>query len=168
MRVAFEIPSDLRANWLFRLWINTEGEQARPLARRALLIFSLGWIVPACFLYSFFLWGWLIALLHTAIVSACSAVVVEASLIRFRKIPFTCPYPAFQSHSTLTLVACLFGFIIFAIYLPELEQWALSDPWRVLFFILLVSAALLSLRQYRKQMLDMDKQLVFEEVPSGF
>jgi hypothetical protein len=168
MRTSFEIPSDLRANWLFRLWINMEGEQARPLARRVLLLFTLGWIAPACFLYSFFLWGWLTALLHTAIFATCSAVVVEALLIRFRKIPFTCPYPAFQSHSTLILVACLFGFIIFAMYIPELEQWALADPWRVLFFVPLASVALFSLRQYRKQMLDMDKQLVFEEVPSGF
>jgi hypothetical protein len=169
MRFAFEMPADLRANWLFRLWISSEGEQARPLARRVLLTFTLAWLAPACFLYSIFLWGWLIALLHTAIVVLSCVVLVEVLLVRFRKIPFTCPYPAFQSYSTLVLVAALFGFIAFAVYLPDFEEWSLTEPWRVILFITLVVVILLSLKQYRKQMLDMDKQLVFEDpAPSGF
>jgi hypothetical protein len=169
MRFAFEIPADLRANWLFRLWISLEGEQARPLARRVLLTFTLAWLAPACFLYSIFLWGWLLALLHTTILILSCLILVEVLLVRFRKIPFTCPYPAFQSDSTLVLVAALFGFLAFAVYIPEFEQWSLTEPWRVLLFVLLTVISLIGLRQYRKQMLDMDKQLVFEDpAPSGF
>jgi hypothetical protein len=169
MRLAFAIPADLRANWLFRLWITSGDDIARPVARRVLTMLSLSWLLPACFVYSVLLWGWFVASIHAAIFAACCIALVEILLVRFRTIPFTCPYPAFQSHSALLGVAGLFGFIAFAIYLPEFEAWALESLWRVSLFIPLVAGTLVSVQQYRRQMLEMDKQLVFEDVaPSGF
>jgi hypothetical protein len=163
IRLAFEVPSDLSANWIFKLWIEPGGEQSRPVARKVLLTFSLGWIAPLCFLYSTLLWGWLTALLQTAVLIGCSAVFVEVLLVRFRKIPFTCSYPAFQSHSALVLVAYLMGFVAFAIYIPQVVQWSLVTRWGAAGFIPVVLLSLGGLRKFRKQMLDMDKQLVFEE-----
>ncbi len=168
-RLAFEVPLDLSANWVFKLWIEPGGEHARQVARRVLHTFSLGWIAPLCFLYSTVLWGWLTALLQTSLVIACSTAFVEVLLVKFRKIPFTCSYPAFQSNSPLVLVAYLMGFVIFAIYIPQLVQWSLVTRWGAAVFIPLVLLGLLGLRQFRKQMLDMDKQLIFEEdSASGF
>src|SRR5712691_875073 len=169
IRLAYEVPSDLPANWVFRLWIEPGGEPPRQVARKILLTFSLGWIAPLCFLYSALLWGWLTALLQTALLIACSGVFVEVLLVRFRKIPFTCSYPAFQSHSTLVLVAYLIGFVVFAIYIPQIVRWSLVTRWGAAGFIPAVLLSLGGLRQFRKQMLDMDKQLVFEEdSASGF
>ncbi len=169
IRLAFEIPSDLRANWVFALWIDPDALQTRPIARKVLLTFSLAPLIPVCFPSSAILWGVDTALLHTAIFTACTVAFVELLLLRFRKIPFTCSYPQFQSHSALIFIAYLFGFLIFTSYVPELELWSLADPWRVSLFIPLVAAILLSIHQYRKQMLDMDKQLIFEEISaSGF
>jgi hypothetical protein len=37
------------------------------------------------------------------------------------------------------------------------------NPWQAVWFIPLSAAILTGLYRYRKQMLDMDKQLVFEE-----
>ena len=163
IRFAFEIPADLRANWIFQYWLDPNQLDARPVARRVLLLFSLPWLAPAAFLSVLLFWGWTAALLHAAIVIACVIVLVEAPLIRFRKIPFTCSYPAFQSHSGLIFVAYLFGFLFFTDYLPQMEHWSLLNPWQSIWFVPLLAAALLALRQYRKQMLDMDKQLIFEE-----
>jgi hypothetical protein len=169
IRLAFEVPSDLPANWVFKLWVEPGGEEPRQVARKILLTFSLSWIAPLCFLYSALLWGWLTALLQTAILIACSTVFVEVLLVRFRKIPFTCSCPAFQSHSTLVLVAYLIGFVVFAIYIPQIVQWSLVIRWGAAGFIPAVLLSLGGLRQFRKQMLDMDKQLVFEEdSTSGF
>jgi hypothetical protein len=92
---------------------------------------------------------------------------VELLLLRFRKIPFTCSYPPFQSHSALVFVAYLFSFVIFSAYLPDLELWSLADPWRAMLFIPLVTVILLGVHFYRKQMLDMDKQLIFEEMSAS-
>jgi hypothetical protein len=163
IRFAFEMPADLRANWIFRFWLDPNQQDARATARRVLLMFSLPWLAPAAFLSVLFFWGWTAALLHAAVLIACSIVLVEAMLIRFRKIPFTCSYPAFQSHSGLIFVAYLFGFLFFTDYLPQMEHWSLLNPWQAILFAPLLGAGLLALRQYRKQMLDMDKQLIFEE-----
>jgi len=163
IRFAFETPADLRANWIFRYWLDPAQQDARSVARRVLLLFSLPWLAPAAFISVLVFWGWTAALLHVAILIGCTVLLVEAVLIRFRKIPFTCSYPPFQSHSALILVAYLFGFLFFTDYLPQMEHWSLQNPWQALVFLPLLAAALLGLRYYRKQMLAMDKQLIFEE-----
>jgi hypothetical protein len=114
-------------------------------------------------------WGWTIALLHASILILCSVALVEVLLLKFRKVPFTCPYPSFKSHSGLIVVGYLFGYVFFTYYLPQMENWSLSDPWRIIWFALLLGMVLGGIHFYRKQMLDMDKQLVFEDVSaSGF
>jgi hypothetical protein len=163
MRLAFEIPADLQANWIFRFWLDRERHEARPIARRVLLLFSLSWLVPACFLATLAYWGLAAALLHTVILILCTVVLVEVLLLKFRKIPFTCPYPAFKSHSGLIGVAYLFGYGVFTRYLPQIENWSLFDPWRLVFFVPLLAMVLGSVQLYRKQMLDMDKELIFED-----
>ena len=167
IRFAFELPADLRANWIFRFWLDPGQQDARPIARRVLLLFSLPWLTPAAFLSVLFFWGWTAALLHAGILIACTFLLVEAVLIRFRKIPFTCSYPPFQSHSGLIFVAYLFGFLFFTDYLPQMEHWSLLNPWQAVWFVPLLGAGLVGLRQYRKQMLDMDKWLIFEEPASS-
>ena len=169
IRLAFEIPADLPANWIFQLWLDRERHEARPIAGRVLLLFSLSWLVPAGFLATIIFWGWLAALLHTAILILCTVVLVDVLLLKFRKIPFTCPYPSFKSHSGLIGVAYLFGYAFFTYYLPRMESWSLSDLWRVVWFAPLLWMALAGIHFYRKQMLDMDKELVFEDVSApGF
>ncbi|MGB7284426.1 MAG: hypothetical protein WBE13_19330 [Candidatus Acidiferrum sp.] len=163
IRLAFEIPSDLPANWAFALWINPNTLHIRSLARKVLLTFSLAPLIPICFVSAFLLWGFEAALLHAAILAACTIALVELLLLHFRKILFTCSYPPFQSHSALVFVAYLFGFVVFTIYLPELELWSLADPWRVSLFAPLIAIPLAGAHFYRKQMLEMDKNLIFEE-----
>jgi hypothetical protein len=169
IRLAFEIPADLRANWIFRFLLDPEQHRARTIGRRVLLMFSLPWLAPSAFLVTTRFWGWATALRHTIILIGSTAVLVEVLLIRFRKLPFTCSYPPFQSHSALIFVGYLFGFFIFTDYLPRMEHWALFDRWQTLWFIPLLGMILAGVLQYRKQMLEMDKQLIFEETPgSGF
>jgi hypothetical protein len=163
IRFAFEIPVDLRANWIFRLWIDPDRHEARAIARRVLLFFTLSWLAPACFIATLWFWGWTTALLHTGIVILCSTLLVELLLIKFRKIAFTCAYPAFQSHSGVIALLYVLGFFLFASYMPQMDQWSVLHPWQAIWFIPVSAAILTGLYQYRKQMLDMDKQLVFEE-----
>lgn len=169
IRLAFEVPADLRANWIFRYLLDPEQHGARKTGRRVLLVFSVAWLAPLTFCATLAFWGWGTALLHTLILVASTVVLVEVLLIRFRKVPFTCAYPPFQSHSALIFVGYLFGFFIFTDYLPQMEHWALVDPLQTLWFVPLLGLVFLGVLRYRKQMLDMDKQLIFEEKPvSGF
>ena len=164
MRFAFETPLDLRANWIFRLWLDPDRHDSRSVARRVLLMFSLFCLGPLTFLCTLEFWGWTTALLHTTVWCACTVVLVEILLVRFRKVPFTCQYPPFQSHSPLIVVGYLFGFFIFQTWLPRLDQWSVYDPILAVWFVPLLGSVLGGLSWYRSQMLDMDKRLTFENV----
>ena len=163
VRLAFEIPTDLRANWIFRLWLIPDNHEARPIARRVLHATTLPWLIPFVFAVTLIFFGWTNAVLHTAIVTFSNVSVIEILLVKYRKIPFTCSYPKFESHSGVILVAYLFGFFILTTYVPELEHWSLVSPVRAACFIPLFGVAMVGVYAYRKQMLEMDKQLIFEE-----
>jgi hypothetical protein len=169
IRFAFEMPVDLRANWIFRISLEHRWTEAREVSRRVLLVFSLSWLAPTCFLLTLLFWGWVAALLHTAVFILCTIALVEFSLFKFRKIPFTCVYPPFKSHSGVIALLYLFGFFVFTTYIAQMEYWSLLSPWRTIWFVPLFLAVVFGLRAHRKQMLEMDKQLVFENLPAtGF
>jgi hypothetical protein len=162
IRVAFEVPANLDANWVFKLWLPLDDRLPRSVARGILLTFSLPWLAPACFVATQYFFGWRDALLHTAILIVSTIFLVEVLLIHFRKIPHTCSYPEFQSNSGMILVAYLFGFFLYADYLPDLEHWSLVEPLRIFCFVPLLAVIFVALYAYRKQMLEMDKQLIFD------
>jgi hypothetical protein len=169
VRLAFEIPTDLRANWIFRLLLSPNNHKARPIARGVMHAATLPWLIPSVFAVTLVFFGWIVALLHVAILTLSNVLVIEILLVRYRKIPFTCAYPKFESHSGVILVVYLIGFFMIADYIPELEHWSLISTVRTICFIPLFGLAMAGLYAYRKQMLEMDKELIFEEqVSSGF
>src|SRR5262249_1239813 len=116
IRFAFEIPADLRASWIFKLWIDRESQDARPIARRLLHALTLSWLAPLTFAVTLRFFNLRDAVLHTAIFIAATVLLVEILVVNFRKIPFTCPSPQFESTSSLILLAYLFGFFAFTGY----------------------------------------------------
>jgi hypothetical protein len=169
IRFAFEVPTNLDANWIFKFWLPAGDHLPRSVARWALLSLSLLWLAPACFAVTLIFFGWLDAVLHTVVLIACNILLVEVLLVHFRKISFTCSYPPFESNAGLILVAYLFGFFVYTDYLPKMERWSLLTPLRTLCFVPLFAIAFGMLYAYRKQILDIDKQLIFEEQSrSGF
>jgi hypothetical protein len=163
IRFAFEMPADLRASWIFKLWIDRDSYDARPIARRVLYALTLSWLAPATFAVTLHFFGWQNAAIHTSIFITSTILLAEILIANFRKIPFTCPYPQFESTSGLVLVAYLFGFFIFTDYLPQLEHWALLAPIRALAFVPLLAVGFAAIHIRRGQLLDMDKSLIFNE-----
>jgi hypothetical protein len=162
-RFCFEIPLNLQANWIFRFWIDPAVAETRSTARRLLLVFSLSWLAPLTFFSTLDLWGLFIAILHTSVLIACSILIIEIALLRLRKIPFTCSYPAFQSHSPLIVLGYFFAAIILATYIPEYEARVVAIPAATPLLFVPLALILLGLFHYRKNLLPMDKELIFEE-----
>ncbi len=163
MRFCFEIPLNLQANWIFRFWIDPAVVETRSTARRLLLALSLSWLAPLTFFSTLYLWGLFIAVLHTSVLIVCSILIVEIAILRLRKIPFTCSYPPFQSHSPLIVLAYFFAAIILATYIPEYETQVAATPAATPLLFVPFALILLGLHHYRKNMLPMDKELIFEE-----
>jgi hypothetical protein len=163
LRLAFEIPVDIRANWTLRFWLDPAKQQARPIARGIMYSLCLSWLVPITLIYSVWLWGWVAGLIHTLFFGVCALLLIETLILKYRKVPFTCPFPSYKSHSPLVLATYLLGFILFGTYIPRLESQALVNRWGMLWFLPVLCGIYLGLRVCRREMLEMDKSLIFEE-----
>ncbi len=169
IRLAFEVPADLRANWVFRMWLDPIRTDARAVARKVLLGVFLRWFGPVAFVSVLMSGRWSSALLHTLIWATCTVIFAEIVIIRFRKIPFTCPYPNFQSSAPVKLLLYLAGFFIFADYLPRFDQLCLINPEQTIWLLALAIAIYVVIYIHHRNILDEDKGLIFEEETfSGF
>lgn len=162
LRTVFEIPADLRANWIFRLMLDGEKHECESLAKKALLASVLPWVLLIAFPVYAWAGGWAVGGLHTIVVIVWSVILTDLVLIRFRKLPFTCSFPLFQQHSIVTLLVCVMGFILFAVLTPQFEAWASFEPLRMTLMVPLAAAAWCVPRYIRSHELDVEKQMIFE------
>jgi hypothetical protein len=169
LRLAFEIPVDLRANWIFRLLLDWKRHDCQAMARKLILIsVAPGLLLIALPAYCW-LGGWWAGILHTLVVGVWSILLTDAVLIRFRKMPFTCSLPLFQQHSIVILLLCAMGFFFFAVLMPEFEAWALPEPLRLIGLIPVAAIAWYIPHRIRQNALEIERALIFEEVPTrGF
>jgi hypothetical protein len=166
LRIVFEIPAELRSNWIFQLMIDPDRQESGRLARRVILILVLPWLVAIAFPAYAYLEGWSVAGLHTLLVVTWAVLLTNIVLIRFRKIPFTCTLPLFQQHSFVTLLSCCFGFLLYAGSTPEFESSALAEPLRMLSFAPVAVVAWYIPHYFAKSATEMERKLIYEESPT--
>ncbi|MGA8428963.1 MAG: hypothetical protein WB729_04030 [Candidatus Sulfotelmatobacter sp.] len=168
LRLAFEIPVDLRANWIFRLMLNSKKHDCQAMARKLILLSIAPGLLIALPAYCW-LGGWRAGILHTLVVGVWSIFLTDTVLIRFHKMPFTCSLPLFQQHSIVTLLLCAMGFFFFAVLTPEFEAWALPEPVRLMGLIPVALVAWYIPHRIRQNALEIERALIFEELPArGF
>ena len=127
-RIAFAMPRDLRANWIFRIIPVHGGSQHVATRRRALLVVSA---IPVCgvsallFLWT---WPWHAALGHVLALGVLSAIFVELALSGTQKIPFTCLYMPGRSQVHLAVPIGLIVILPATLWAASFERDALQDP----------------------------------------
>ncbi len=166
LRIVFEIPVELRSNWIFQLMLDPDGQECEGLARKIILILVLPGLVAIAFPVYAYLEGWVVACLHTLLVVIWAVLLTNIVLIRFRKLPFTCTLPVFKQHSFVTLLSCGFGFFLYAVSTPEFESSALAEPWRMIGLVPVVAVAWYIPHHLAKSAIDIEKRLIFEEAPT--
>jgi hypothetical protein len=163
LRVTFDIPAEIRANWTFQLLIKPEAHGCIPLARKVILSVVLPLTWTAEFLLYLTLWGWKVALIQATLITVASVFLTEIVLANFRKIPFTCRYPEFKQESIVGLLIVIFGFIVFSFATAALEHWALFSVWRLLLFVPFIAVGWNGLAYYRAGLMESERHLTFEE-----
>ena len=163
LRFVFQMPTELRANWIFRLLLDAGKPAGRTVARKVMLSFVLPWVIVIGLpLYTHY-WGWTAGLLHTTTVVVWSCLLVEVLLLHFRKIPFTCSYPPFEHHAIVFVLIHLLGFYAFAVLTARVESETLLFP---VVGVLLLPPPLLTwwaISGLRRNTPEIDQQLIFEE-----
>jgi hypothetical protein len=164
MRIAFAMPLDLKANWIFRITPLQGGVPCLAARRRALL--SLG-VLPVWFglmplLFS--LWPWRLAAVHLAILGLLGALVAEVCLQGFQKIPFTCSYLPGKTNIHITFVFSVMVLLQFLAFCAGVELRAMAHPVHYLTTIATLAAALLFARWRTAAQTDADDVgILFED-----
>jgi hypothetical protein len=167
LRSAFEIPINLRANWIFRITLDPQANECVPLARKVMLAVLVPPLVLIGLpLYAHFC-GWRVALVHVTVIAIASALLIEISLLRFRKVPFTCSLPPFKNTSLVAILVYALGFFAFSDLLSTIEHWAFIEPMYWLLVALLFGAVAFAVRELRRGQTYIDRQPIFEDRPSA-
>jgi hypothetical protein len=167
IRSVFDVPANLPANWIFRFLLNNNGNESTALARRVMLSFVLPWIFLAVFPGYLHFWGWKVASFHTVLVAAWSMLLTEILLSRFRKLPFTCTYPPFQYSTVVNVIIYTSGFLVFVGLTSELEGAALVNPRDGVVLFLIGIGVWIVVRHLRRGVIAIDRELIFEDIPSS-
>jgi hypothetical protein len=169
LRLAFEFPAALPANWVFRSALNCREHESLGIARRVMLAFLTLLVLLPTLAFFWWLRGFPMAALQTLYVLALSLCLIEFLLAGYRKIPCTCPTPGFRENLPLRCFLLLFGLVAFARMGAGLERWILVQPVRFLLVPAAMSATYfwnrVRLRSVREAG-EIEEGLSFESGPS--
>ena len=163
LRFAFEIPTDLRANWVFRLHIDHTTKECVSLAQRVILTFVLPWIASVVLPVYVYFWGWRVGIVHAIVVALCSLLLTQILLRNFRKIPFTCSYPPFGQSSVLLALFYVMGFFAFVSLVSHLEHWVLRSLLGTIVMIVAMAVACIVVPRVGHDEDNVEDTLLFDE-----
>lgn len=165
LRFVFDIPAALDANWAFRVSVENPFPEPSAIARRLMLLAVLPWQLLILVPVTTERYGWLMSLLHTAVVIALSTLFIDFLLRRFRKIPFTCNTQPDIKQLMARILASVLGVLVAVPLLAGVERWMLVKPARLAFLAAALSYCWYLLRKQRRELLEFEYALTFEDNP---
>jgi hypothetical protein len=163
MRYVFTIPFELPANWLFRVTETDARRHSLDGSRRAMFWFGVAPLFAALAPFYFFLWSPPIATAHLAFSITISILLIEALLLDFWKIPFTCSYPSGKANVTLLWIFYWVAFTTYAYSMATLEAWMVLRPMRLLAFYATAALLFLASERNRERWTRIGFTLIFED-----
>lgn len=169
IRLSFDVPADLQARWIFSVALGSERCDPVPAMRKLMLSFALPLIWIAVLPVYWVAWGWPIGLLHAAVMTLAAALISDALLLNFNKIPFTCAPPAFgQNAIARALVAVLIVALAITI-LVQLELWTIKQPLALVAVGIVFLAGWMAVARYRRDNpIEQDALAFGENRPGAF
>jgi hypothetical protein len=168
LRVAFEIPAALPANWIFRSVVEARGAETHPVARRVMLAFLSLCVLLPWFVAGVWRSGLFPALAGTAYVAALSVCLMELLLEGYRKMPLACPMPGFRDNLPTLFLLYLVGFELFTQAGAALGAWMVDAPLRLLLLpavMLIARQGNLRRRNEAREAGELHEGLIFESLP---
>ena len=166
LRYAFTIPSDLRANWIFRMGYGAPAELLDG-ARKATLLLSITPVFAVLFPVFVLAWGWQAAALHVLFGAVLAWLLVEAQMAGLEKLPFTCSYVPGKANLKSWWTFYVVGYLAYVSILSWVGLNLLHHPSRFVWFLLAAAGARIGIQRYRRRHLALDFSLAFDERPES-
>jgi hypothetical protein len=173
LRIAFELPAAVAANWVFRATLDPRVHQSIGATfgapARVILSFLVPVVLAPAFVLACLRWNVGMALVHTLYVLALSLCLGEVLLAGYRKIPLTCPMPGFRDNFLALCVIQVVGFEFFTQLGARLEWWLFVHPWYFpLVPLAMAGASLWNRRRIAdaREAGELEESLTFDSVPA--
>lgn len=138
LRLAFDMPANVAANWAFRFSAIDVTPSANSVARRLMMFFVLPWqLLPVGSFYA--------SILNLGF----SVLGIDLVLLTFQRIPFTYSVQADSRRMVIRFVLALIGILFLVPSLVWVEQWAIVQWWRYSIVAAAIGMAWLDLRRRR-------------------
>ena len=128
LRVMFTVPTEIRANWIFRMTEIDDRGAYLTGARAALWMLGIAPVALVTTPPYLALWGPGLALGHTAFWLLMAAGLTELLLCRFQKVPFACSYVPGRANVKLLWPLYALALTAYASWTARLELWLLARP----------------------------------------
>ena len=128
LRVMFAVPTEIRANWVFR--ITEIDDRGAYLAGARTALWTLG-VAPVALVTTplyLALWGPVLAFAHTVFWVLMAGALAELLLCRFHKVPFACSYVPGKANMKLLWPLYALALTAYASWTAQLEFWLLERP----------------------------------------
>jgi hypothetical protein len=166
-RLAFAMPRDLRANWIFRTLPSGRGQSYATGTRRALLAVSVTPIVVGAAVVFFSIWPWRPALGHVIALALLGCVLVEFALTGAPEIPCTRSYLPGKSQVHIAAYIGLVMLLPLALAAARVERDALQDRWAYARIVVVLAVCWTGARwRNRWSFAAAPAQLTFEDEPA--
>jgi hypothetical protein len=163
MRYVFTMPSELPANWQFRVADTDRQRPALNGARTAMRWFGVAPLFVALAPVYFITWRPGVAAANLLFSVAISLVLIEMLTMEFRKIPFTCSYPPGKTNMPLLWASYWMAFVIFAFEMAKIESWMVKRPVRLILFYVIVAILFAGFEWWRRRMDTVGVTLIFDD-----
>ena len=149
VRAALVLPTELRANWIFRM-TEDEATRADELSTVVRTLIWLGVVLPLATLLpvQWAVLGWR-AIQCTSIAGLSGLVLVELHMAEWRRIPFTCSYEPSRQLVWQTIVMAIAAFVSFTTIGPALAWYSSNHPVAWLAVMTALGAVWIYLRRQR-------------------
>jgi hypothetical protein len=136
LRAAFAVPSDVAANWTFRVSGPRSQLDSRPASRLTYLALGVLPVTMMLFAVGAGVWTVLPAMQAAVMHLMTGVVLSELALWRHGGVPFTKARAVSGNAVKVGAIAAAAGLVLVAFRLSTVHAWALTDPVRVTGYVL--------------------------------
>lgn len=148
LRAAFAVPTDLPANWVFRLTMGGPPRTCLNAVRVSMWVVA---VLPVSLLVALvggWLWGLVPGLLIAAMHAASGVLLCELALVYCESIPFTRGRAVSSTSLSIVAPMALVGLNLYAFQLDDVQLLALRTENGVWMYMAIAVLAALAIREY--------------------
>ena len=165
LRAVFNLPADLRANWIFQVCESEERVRHIRAARKWMVAMGIVPLFALLAPFEIYFRGWWPGFVHISFALLLSLVLMNLLLVWFRKIPFTCSYfPGKMAMATMALIY-LISFVAYCFTMSDVEKALIDAPGKLLLLYAALVAVLAAIARLERSELVVDDVLIYEDQP---